>query len=319
MPTDLIFHLGLTKTASTFLQKEIFHGKMYTMDRSLGWAKEREDAKTFQQIFKENNPTFWSQQGKYWFDRYKVAPSLGSVIISHESLYEHVPFGDFKCLKAEPMLLAERLRSIDLHAWPHGQTKVWFFYRRQVEWLPSIYAQICDRLPLASQNDFDSRTKKFLASGYSGSHILDYDLLYESLKSALGEKNVLALPYEAISEDWVWEKVRSFTDEKRLIKNSLFDKRHVNVKRRPEEGESGWLLSSKAQRWGNLRTNSLLITIGQYLPSNVKSRIKKILFRNDLRVSISSELALKITEYYKESNIRLSSKTGIDLKKYGYF
>ena len=319
MAADLIFHLGLTKNASSFLQRKVFHGKMNTLRRAIEWGDDRVEAKNFKDVFRKNHPSYWMNDGAKWFDKYNNDQSLGPVIISHESLYEHTPFGvEGVCLKGEPELLSNRLKCISRYAWSHGKTKAWFFFRRQEDWIPSIYAQLCYRLPKPSQKDFEYRARDFIYSELSGSHVLEYDKLVESLEEALGSNNVLALPFEAIGEEWVWEKVRAFTGEDSLKRNEEFDKRDVNVKRMP--GETDWKVSQRANLNLGLASslNSASKKVGINIPEGAKSKLKGLISKNGFRVGVPDNLAKEIKSIYHESNKRLSEKIGVDLKKYGY-
>ena len=117
---DLIFHLGLTKTASSFLQRRVFHGKMNTMENAIAWEDDRMEARAFQDCFRHNSPFFWRRYGAgdRWFQDRGAKGS--NVLISHESLYEHAPFNDRQGpgnIVCEPFLVSARLKEIADNVW----------------------------------------------------------------------------------------------------------------------------------------------------------------------------------------------------------
>jgi hypothetical protein len=154
---DLIFHLGLAKTASSFIQKVILRGKILTLSRAIDRDEDRALSMEFWRAFRQSEPGYWAGPGAALFGRHD--PAHGPVLISHESLHDHNPFrGDGlpAGMEREPAVLAGRLAAIARHAWPHGTLKAWFFFRRQAEWLASIYAHSCWQLPDPSQQNSSS-------------------------------------------------------------------------------------------------------------------------------------------------------------------
>jgi hypothetical protein len=316
---DLIFHLGLTKTASTFLQKKVFLGKMYTLARARDREYDTHKSREFQKVMHENPPAFWqSPEGKHFFDH---DPKLSqNVLISHESIYDHVPFPQKNepTISGEPLLFASKLKEISEHCWPHGQTKAFFFFRRQADWLASIYAHTCWQLPEPSQKDFDARVEALLDGSTPGLNAVNYSLLLESLENSLGAGNVLALPHEDFQKDATWEKLRNFTGIPDLGVGTCFQKRSVNVKRLP--GEEDWQISAKASRkkWASCLGPILrrLTTPGQ------RESLRRWLgstIQEERRIGISDELSERVMARFQESNRKLAAQTETDLVSHRYF
>lgn len=60
---DLIIHLGLTKTASTFIQRKILLGKTYTKNNAIIWDTDRQISKKFQAEFIADD---WSAKNSHF-------------------------------------------------------------------------------------------------------------------------------------------------------------------------------------------------------------------------------------------------------------
>lgn len=319
--SDLIFHLGLTKTASSFLQKRVFNGKMNTLDRAVAWNTDAEIASSFQKFFHAHGPSVWRDR-RYIEDYFDYDTSRSSnVLISHESLYNSIPFTDdpSPLLACEPYLLAARLGEISRYAWPHGDVKAFFFFRRQPDWLASIYAHISYQLSKPSQQDFESRVEELLQRTHSGAQALEYDLLIEQLKRSLGNNNVLALPYEAFDRQWTWRRLRKFSGFDELGCDVDLDARDVNVKRQPSEPD--WEVriprevghTMPGSGYVKVLANSVL---GDNAPG-AKRKVRNFLSRG-FRLHMTGELEQRILSKYRESNRRTETILGIPLTEYGY-
>lgn len=320
---NLIFHCGITKTASTFLQKQVFGGKMNTMGQAIDYREDMRQAKRFEVFFRSQSPYVWStEKGNAMLDYARGRDR--DTVVSHESLYEHIPFRPREKrekLAAEPLLLSRRLGEINRHGWEEGDVKAMVFVRKQQDWLPSIYAEVSYDLPKPSQRDFEERTMKFLEDAWGRSHVLAYDALFDALAEELGIGGVLMLPYEMLKEDEAWDKISTFVGYPEL-KESPMDKGAENAKRSSREG--AWnsrhrsylgglkrMLQSGALQpaWKRMqqRYPRLLPTVRKWLPTK------------SIQVMMTDELQERVRERYAESNSRLAAKLNINLADYGYF
>ncbi|TQI70405.1 hypothetical protein JM79_1315 [Gramella sp. Hel_I_59] len=322
---DLIFHIGLTKTASSFLQKKVFNGKMHTLKRAKDWNEDKKEAREFQSFFHSSNPSVWRNpeiSKKYFtYDLSLDEP----VVISHESLYEHVPFRPKESkenLVAEPYLLSARLKEISKYSWPHGKTKVFFFFRRQADWLPSIYSMVCYKLKNPSQKDFEDRLDYFLNKDHHSTQVLNYNLLYEQLVENLGAKNVLALPFEALHEDKTWRSIRNFTGIADLALNTDLEKRDVNVKKNLDD--HNWNASYKAQplernNFISKMSGPIKLISSKEQRAQMKKLIRNILGLKSLKIGISATHETMVMKRYADNNKDFAKKINTDLSQYGYY
>lgn len=302
MPIDLVFHVGLTKTASSFLQRKIFKGKMNTLERAIPWEDDEKEAKHFQEVFRCSSPTVWeSDYGKKLLPQQLnlTAKANIPVLVSHESLYYQRLFEDqlSEALLAEPFLLASHLSAINNHAWEHGAVKVMFFFRKQSHWLASYYAHTCYRMNRPSQADFEAKVRRMVMEPHRyGAQTCQYDRLIDALSSALGAENVLALPYEGFHLPKTWGAMREFLGRSTLGADIDLEKRSVNVK---GIGDNTWSLSQKVFA----------------APERL---LRRVIGLSPKTVTLTSEMSGLIDSYYAESNARLNGMLDFDLHTLGY-
>lgn len=309
--TDLIFHLGLTKTASSFLQRRVFNGKINTCTRAIEWDHDREIAKDFEQFFFKSPPESWRQ--KQVMERYlplDMSDNSENVLISHESLCEHPFTAQAGKYMPHPSTLGDSLGVI-AESWSHGSTKAFFLFRRQDHWLPSSYAQNARRFNNPGQMDFERRVDHILESERSFK-LLDYSFIYDTLVSQLGDENVLAIPYEAFSEHDTWGKIREFTAIDYLGRDMNLRERTVNVKR--DASGAGWRPSS--QRYGRLRAAASRF-VGQRTKKAIKTVAPNLIQQRPIIMPDTVEK--KVMDAYREGNRRMGARIGVDLSEYGYY
>ena len=312
---NLIIHLGLTKTASSLLQEKAFGGKVYTLERSQTYAdeKDRETAKELGNTFRKNSPDIW--KGVSIADIID-ADGKQDILVSHESLYEGFLYrqkGERYSFVSEPYLLSKRLEYINRYSWEFGDIKVFFFFRNQSEWLASFYSHVSFKIPHASQKDFESQVNSILTDPYSnGFQVLCYDQLIKSIRNVLGPENVMAIPYELISERHVWKKIEAFTGFNGIAENVQWDNDRSNAKKKP--GRNVWSQSKRG------RSSLVAKCFSDFIPSTYKESVRNIYWtlKGDKQIKLTEELQKQIMAKYQMSNKRLSDLCRFNIEDLGY-
>ena len=231
---DLIFHLGLTKTASTFIQRKLLFGKTYrkiTLSSGMLIVK-------FQAEFMEDD---WSAKqshfGVKFFERLIDEGRENNVIISNEFLFPHNPFLDSQAiLEKTHEKLSAKLKDLSSE-WRHGRVRVVYFDRQQSEWLPSMYANSMYLIKKPSQKHFENQVWSMLHTWKDQLNCIDWRALKLSLSEALGSDNVLALPYEDMHKFDTWKSFADFIEIDSVKTYEQLSDKTTNVKRLDSDNE----------------------------------------------------------------------------------
>lgn len=187
----LTLHIGLPKTATTFLQKEVFQSSpkltyVYNVRRGpLEKLLERQ-----QRVSTLRFPTMRKELEE-------LLPS-GNVLVSDENISMHVkePWRNKGPTPATFCKRAEQLQGVV------GTLRVIVGIRRQDQWFASRYAESARLCEDFSQADFDERAERLVKGPIKGSlKWLDYEKVYSQLSKCLGQENVLLLPMELVGTD----------------------------------------------------------------------------------------------------------------------
>jgi len=200
---SIIFHVGLPKSASTYLQRKVFP----LIDNTDFSSTEDKICNLYEWVYDSNSP-LTPLHAKRSIKRKKLE-QLNSRIennlsISDDVQYQHhrnklVSSEGFVGLSWDPLLnsdLNSKLIKIQ-----HPSAKIFLVLRRQADWISSLYRQLIyveDRFRhyIPFQNFIGIDSPKNIVS------ILDlrWDLLVEQYYSIFGCENVLVLPYELLKE-----------------------------------------------------------------------------------------------------------------------
>ena len=298
-----LIHIGYHKTASTWLQHELFDKEEYGFKRFFSKKEIREDLITV------NSLVFNAQVIKDKDQKLTASSNLVSVL-SNERLSGNPHSGGYDSKE-----IAQRLKA----SFPDA--KILIVIREQESAIASSYLQYVKFGGACSLKDY-------LEPPHRGGPILplfdfeffNYYNLVKEYTELFGKDNVLILPFELFKEkpqDFC-QKIFDFTENG--IKPEL-DFNKVSNKR------LSFLMSNFARAFNMLFVKSVLnpaaigtpwlsqnlikifIGIDRLIPGFIKSPFDKILKRY---------IKGKVESRYKEGNTKLSELIDINLKEFGY-
>jgi len=216
----LYVHVGPSKTATTFLQREVL-GRIESAEcLPIPELSVQGRQLRFGDLF-SLSPQFWRELEQNPIDD-SVQRSGQDVVISDErisgGLVAPQPWipGSIPGRGLPPSPRLHTHSRADLHyvsnhfcelrraarAWGYGRVRVLLTTRRQDTKLASSYAQLSNRVRGAGQQNFEQWVRHLLHGviGYhkDGGIKLDYSLWWRKLKGAVGRENVLFLPFELL-------------------------------------------------------------------------------------------------------------------------
>jgi len=295
MPRTLYLHVGLPKTASTFLQARIFptlenRRVINTPDDT--YFSEPGQERLLSRLFTRSD-TIWSHAADDVFDTL-LGPGWRSdardILISDEAIGRTAGRQGLFSAHLAGLTAAARERGIE-------QVKLLCFVRRQDHWLASHHVQMSDRLA-AGQAAFeklvadicDPRRDRFKLGA-----LLDYAAIRSAAEAALGADAIAFYPMEWLESrpDHLAERLAGFLD---LPVSALrLGAPQENVRR------------AGAGRWALRR------------PSSARALISSLFRRGRNYIQLTPDLSTKILDTYRESNLELQEATGVDLQTLGYF
>lgn len=311
LPRTLYLHIGMPKTASTWLQTSIFplldHLRYLNCPESELFEKPKK-FKTRQRImgpvFKSSSQ-IWPGFGDAIFkeligDRRMWLSDEQDLLISEEAIGRS---------GSRPSLLAAHLQQMKLKAfeWGFERFTIICVIRRQDHWLASHYAQISDRIPKPGQTDFVRLVQEVVSprmSRYSFGMLLDYNTLYDHLIAVTGKENLLLLPYERLKltpEEFLHSLLQELDTPEKKIKEICAAKLESMTNVRSEEELMTWRLRPKISVVGKLPV------------------IRWFVNKQAQTFKVTPDISQKICDTYSEGNQILAEKANLDLERHGYF
>lgn len=316
--SDIYFHIGLYKTASSYLQWEVFPtvGALGTGPQSAaGNALKKEMV----HLFRRRSPTVWrTRRGQRAATRIaELASVSGPVLYSHESLYHG------KIFQQQPKRLglcdpvhffATHLNAFARHAWgSRGRVGCLLFVRNQPDWLASMYAQFSDKIRGSGQDDFEQRIHTLLHEPLLyGAQAIDYDHWCNRLGQALGYERVLPLLYERIEEPETWSQVTKFTGLEALGSEVDLERENKRAKVR-RTAPAQWRLKHRGGMPGSRVVRTGLRRLGAPIAKPPQPQVSAE------RLTMPEKLRDEIREHYEASNRRFEQATGLELAGVGYY
>jgi len=306
----LHLHIGIPKTASTWLQSNIFPklDHLLYLDGSRKYLFEKIDnapsnQQTFASIFKRSK-RIWAGFGDSIFEdiiggRDQWLKDGRDLLISDERIGR---------TGSRPSFLSAHLKEMKRKAydWGFERMNILCVIRRQDHWLASHYAQMSDRNPKASQDDFERLIREITSPyllQYSFGMLLNYNILYHELAEVSGKNNLLMLPYEELKASpsvFLNSLLVKMNTAPETIENICSETTGTMANVRSEQGV--WQLRRKK------RARVAGIPLPLWNINSDKNTIK-----------IMPEHTQQIFKCYSAGNKELALKAGLDLEQYGYF
>ena len=299
MRHPLTLHIGLPKTASTFLQGELFpvlarHAFVNRPSTRLLRPAPRGDSGLFFERALAREPGLWAA----------IGPALLDELLGEEAGLRPVLISDEAIGRAasNPLRLAAHLTELDRLARARGFAclRAVVVIREQAAWLASHFAQLSDRRSRSDQAAFEAFVYKQTdpADGlYRFGALLQYDRLHDALVCALSPDRIGLFLFEEFERDpdgFASGIERFLGDE--LRDRSAAIGRPRNVRR---AGEGRWTLRAPPLRSPVRRL--------QFALGGARGRT----------ISLTPELRRCCTAY-APSNAVLARRTGLDLAGCGY-
>lgn len=329
----IYLHLGVPKTATTFLQKALFpalEDVEYTPKEKL---KELSGGQGIDTLFRYS-PLIWREEesARRILDHITQIRRR-TILISEECIHGGQfppvslrPYNDHKPDWArrdgyDLCTLARHVAEISAQINKQGAYNVRAIVtiRRQDTKLASSYAEISSNLEGASQRDFEQWIERLLAPDHfyrrSGAAKLDYHWFYECLAHEIGGENVFFLPYEELKIDprgYINTWCRMLGG---IAPREGFDYPEERVNKKSEGGGT-WTVSPPAYMGPRIRPKSALMDkfgVPNRIPARFVDRGR------DTTIHLTEALSDFIMGKYRSSNAALNSQLeSFDLEGYGY-
>jgi len=194
----LTLHIGLPKTGTTFLQRQVFAGTGDPVFLHRRHGPEAEALCRDLKRYVKAGPLVSTVLRSRIRRRLSAMSDAGGIprfLVSDENIAMSAG-GFWQGMGPEPLRVAARIAGI----MPRGQARVVIGIRRQDQWLASRYAESSRRLAGLDQADFDRRMREIAATPSLKGPLawLDYGGVHDRFSAALGQENVKLVSLERI-------------------------------------------------------------------------------------------------------------------------
>lgn len=333
--TELIFHIGLAKCASTTLQRRIFlreYGYLGTappseLPRSRNLAKALSNCipSSGRQTISKRNLRAWAERirevhAEHW-------PETDRLLLSNEFFSSASRLNDRPFLKVLELLKKSN--------WPSGNLKVLLILRNQASRLASHYAEGSSAEWAPGQAHFEAVVSRRLASRRY-QRLFDYSRWVEGLYAVVGRHNVCVLLLEEAGTADFWSDIKSFCKLEQFDPDSMVEENSVgsNVRKTSEqtwalsELDTGFKAKSEIDRWLNLvwprkfqieSRSALREALIKRLKTQYDERAAKIAnSEREKQIHLSEELIFSVRRHCDSANQRLAELLGREIRNFGY-
>jgi hypothetical protein len=329
--SELIFHIGLGKCASSTIQNNILKDQPGYLGTARGMGNDN-FAKLFQKFSPVDVRIYGSlERARSWAEKVKEIqskknPNLARYIVSSEI------FTQPNRIHNRPII--PFLKEFSDKVWYNeGKVKILLILRNQPDKLASSYAQRSGKIFGASQEDFENEINAMIRKNDAK---INWSLWVEELYQAFGRENVCVLLMEEINSVKFWEEFRDFMKLENFDPQQMIvkDSKRSNVR---SSGENVWKLrpleiDDKSKKIANRVVEFLGASKSHYHAQttmhkavrNVSNTLysihpKQMKERNrGAEIKMTSELRERILDYCRPFNKRLSELLSRDLSKVGY-
>ena len=331
--TDLIFHIGLSKCASSTLQRSVFRYEDGYLGTEPDIASEHNMAKQLQKCGPFAGRQTINRKGlREWAERVRRIkhqrwPDTARVIMSNEMLSGANRLSDRPMLKVL-LLLRQRF-------WTEGDIKVVLVLRNQAARLASGYAQGAGSRLKPGQADFERSVERSLNSRRH-LRLFDYSRWLEGLESVVGPENFCVLLLEESRTVEFWQQLADFCRLERFKSETMIspETSKKNVRSRSPDSWSisefapaarakvmvdKWLNALWANNLQPKQRNRLRRRAIEQLEVHYRRKYEKV--SNDERETefhLSPQVMETMRARCGQFNAKLAQQLGRDLEPLGY-
>lgn len=304
---QLILHIGLPRTGSTFLQRKVFN---YLKDvYYTGVNSNKTDNAHFEKLdyINDNSPPGWSEQEIEELHKYIDSLAESNILYTNEMLAGK-PINMFHNKLENALLLKKVFKT----------PRIFLVIRNQSEWINSYYNEtfIKKFVPISLGKFLE--VKELLVKPH-----LNWLDLYSLYVENFGKENILVLPYEMLknSPQEYLARFYDFFAIEHYIPES-FEQVNKSLSVEQIKQNKGFLkLISKVLA---LVVGLLPVGFLEFVSNKAGKYIRKLPFIKHLKpdstnVKLGDSETQTIMSLYKDSNSKLSSLIGMDLSQYGYY
>jgi hypothetical protein len=306
---DTVLHVGMHKTASTFLQQ------WYFPQLEVNSCMQPKVAGKYI----SRSPAFDPEQFYHMIESETVlCPGSNMLLISHEAFSGSISGSNSR----KKYLISERLAT----AFP--KAKIIIVVRRQRDWLKSLYAfrvSLSEKHEVRSFKDFLIK-RKFAENAFDK---LKYDKLVALYVQHFGRSNLLVIPYESIRKDWTGfqRTVCSFIGVSKIIMFKgtgpvfLASPKNVKILNQMRKWNSGFQKlrrSTKLLGRSGPKTGATLDAAYSTVKKWLIPKLDRYHGRDSEPLQIPTDIEERLQKIIPESNRRLNRMVDIDLATYEY-